>query len=498
MPTWGISGDYGFYRPNNSEVIEDTQQSLKDTFGNELNVGESSYADKLIKVQANREFKVWQQLEATYNAQTLNGAEGEFLDELHAYQGIPRNGATFGTGEAIVETNSDTNDIEQITTNTTFSTIGGSLFTVETNRTISDHVKGYKIEGDTLQAGSYTFHVTNSYNVETTATYALISNDDVDRLVFFNNLKTFFDSALPDDNTSVMINTTANKVSFYVGFTFSDNDYLFTGTEETFKLKFGSLHIGNRFSEHSVLSNETGYNPVASNNINSITPTPTGYVSVTNIESFFSGSDVETDAAYTVRALQQADAPHSGTRPAILSSLLAIDEVVGASLTKQVDLTTGLVTVEPVIFGGLTEDIAGVLYNTQPINNQYIGDISYLVATEDGKTETIQFSRGTDLKLSVRVEYKPLNGIPLSNAEQTEIQLSVEDVNSNIPVGGTVFNGQLSGAVFEVNPQRFTQLTLKIKLESEPDSSYSTVDYVPQPSELPRLSADRVEIIQVY
>ena len=494
MPTWGISGDYGFYRPNNSEVIEDTQQSLKDAFGNELNVGESSYADKLIKVQANREFKVWQQLEATYNSQTLNGAEGEFLDELHAYQGIPRNGATFATGETIVETNSDTNDIEQITTNTTFSTISGSLFTVETNRTISEFVKGYKIEGDNLQTGTYTFYVTNSDNVETTATYALVSNNDADRLIFFNNLKTFFDEALPNDTASIVINTTPDEVSFYVGFTFADDNYLLTGTNETFKLKFGTLRIGNRFSEHSVLANETGYNPVASNTINAITPTPTGYVSVTNIASFFSGSDVETDASYTVRALQQADAPHSGTRPSILAALLAIDEVVGASLNKQVNLTTGLVTLEPVVFGGLTQDIAETLYSTQPINNQYVGDISYIVSTEDGKTETIQFSRGTDLKMSVRVEYKPLNGIPLSNTEQAAIKLSVEDVNSNIPVGGTVFNGQLSGAVFDVNPQRFTQLTLKIK---DPDSAYSIEDYVPAPSELPRLSADRVEIIQV-
>ena len=497
MPTWGISGDYGFYRPNGSEVIEDTRQSLKDEFGNELNMGESSYAEKLATVQAGREFKVWAQLEAVYNSQTLNGAEGEFLDELHAYQGIPRNGATFSTGAAIVETNLDTNDIEQITTGTTFSTIDGSLFTAETNRTISDFVKGYKIDSTTLQVGTYTFYVTNSDNVETIATYALISNDDADRLVFFNNLKTFFDEALPDDTASILIDTTPDEVSFYVGYTLSGSDYLFTGTKETFKLKFGTLHIGNRFSEHSVLANVTGYNPVAANSINSVSPTPTGYVSVTNIESFFSGSDVETDASYTVRALQQADAPHSGTRPSILAALLAIDEVVGASLNKQVNLTTGLVTLEPVVFGGLTVDIAQTLYDTQPINNQYIGDISYIVSTEDGKTETIQFSRGTDLNMSVRVEYKPLNGVPLSTTEQTAIQLSVEDVNSNIPVGGTVFNGQLSGAVFDVNPQRFTQLTVKIKLESEPDSSYSTNDYAPDPRELPRLSADRVEIIQV-
>jgi hypothetical protein len=358
-------------------------------------------------------------------------------------------------------------------------------------------VKGYKIDGTSLVAGTYTFTVTNSDNLVTAATYALISNDDADRITFFNNLKTFFDTALPNDTANILIDTTAGSVSFYVGYTLTLGEYLLSGTAETFKLKFGVLRIGNRFSEHSVLATETGFNPLAANSINSMVPTPTGYVSVTNIEDFFSGADVETDAAFSVRAEQQADAPHSGTRPSILAALLAIDEVVGASLDKVVNLVTGLVTVEPIMFGGLTETIAQTLYDTQPINNQYIGDISYVVSTEDGKTETIQFSRGIDLNMSVRVEYKPLNGIPLSAGEQLDIQNSVESVNSNIPVGGTVFNGQLSGAVFDVNPQRFTQLTVKIKLESEPDSSYSTDDYVPDASELPRLAASRVEIVQV-
>lgn len=495
--TWGIGTEEGFYRPNLSEVIDDVGVDMKDTFGEVLNIGDNSRAGLLVKVQAGREFKVWQQLESVYTSQTKNGAEGGFLDELYAYQGVTRNGKTFGSGNTIVETDSTSSDLAEITIGTLFNSTTGIQYASETSRTMSDYVRGFKITGTTLQVGTYTLTVTNSANVTTAATYALVSNSDADRTTFFNNLKTFFDTALPDDTATTLVDTTVGNVSFYVGFSFVTPNYLLVGTTDVFKLKFGTLRIGNRFSVSSTLATEKGYNPLAANNIISMTPVPTGFVSVTNIENFFSGSDTETDAEFAVRAEAQSDAPTTSTRPAILAALLAIDTVVGASLDKVVDLGTGVVTVEPILFGGETAIIAQTLYNTQPINNQYIGDISYSILTEDGKTETIKFSRGVDLNMSVRVEYKPLNGIPLSTVEQEAIKISVEGVNSNVAVGGTVFNGQLAGAVFDITPQRFQQLVVKIKLETDPEGSYSTADYIPAARELPRMDRTRVEIVQV-
>ena len=495
--TFGINSEYGFYLPNYSEVLEDNQTDLKNTFGDQLNLSDNSYYGMAAKVQAGREFKVWQQLSAVYNSQTKNGAEGIFQDEMYGYQGVSRNGKTFGTGNVVVEVDKTSDDIAEIEIDTLFSTLAGTQYKAETSRTMSDYVTAYKIEGDTLSIGTYTFTVTNSDNITTTATYALISNDNADRLVFFNNLKTFFDNALPNDTAKILIDNTSTNYAFYVGFDLLSNEYLLSGTSSVFSLKQGTNRIGNRYSVSSVIAVEKGYFPLAAGNIKSILPTPTGYVSVTNISQFFSGSDVETDAAFSVRAEQQSDAPNSGTKPAILAELLALDEVVGADLDKVVDLQTGVVTVEPILFGGLTEEIAQVLYNTQPVNNQYIGDISYSVTTEDGKVEVIKFTRGVDLNMDVRVEYKPLNGIPLTDDEKEEIQSSLVDVNGNISVGGTVFNGQLSGAVFDVNPQRFIKLNVKVKLETDPETSYSTEDYVPLSRELPRIASERIEIIQV-
>ena len=44
MPTWGISFENGFYRPNNSEITEDLQKDMRDTFGIALNIGDNSRA----------------------------------------------------------------------------------------------------------------------------------------------------------------------------------------------------------------------------------------------------------------------------------------------------------------------------------------------------------------------------------------------------------------------------------------------------------------------
>jgi uncharacterized phage protein gp47/JayE len=509
MPTFGINPEYGFYMPNLSEVLEDNQTDLKNEYGDQLNLSDNSYFGMAAKVQAGREFKVWQQLQSVYYSQTKNGAEGIFLDEIAATQGVIRNGKTFGTGDVVIEVDKTSDDIAEIVIGTTFNTLAGTQYTSVTSRTMSDYVIGYKIEGATLTVGTYTLTVTNSNNLTSSITAALVSNSDADRLVFFNNLKAFFDSALPNDTATILINTEAGKVGFYVGFNLVLTDYLLSGTTSVFKLKQGVNRIGNRFSRSAVIAVEKGYFPLSSGNIKSILPTPTGYVSVTNIAQFFSGSDVETDSAFSIRTEQQSDAPNTGTKPAILAELLAIPEVVGADLDKVVSPTTGVVTVEPILFGGFPEDIARVLYNTQPVNNHYIGDISYSITTEDGKVEVIKFTYGTDLNLSVRISYKPLNGIPLTTNEKILMQEAIESINGSLSAGSAVFNGQLAGLVFDVNPKRFIKLIIEVKLETDNESLYTDEDYLPSAfvsprppavifsRELPRLAASRVEIVQV-
>lgn len=496
-PTWGISAEHGWYTPNQLEVIEYTQQDLKDILGGELNLGDNSIAGMLAKVQAGREFKVWQQMSSVYFSQTKNGAEGQFVDEMYAYQGVIRNGAVVGSGKVLIETSSDAEDITPIVLDTTINTTTGLQYVAETTRNVSDYVKAYKITGISLTPAIYNFTITNKDNIVYTQQFTLFSNTDNDRTNFLTAIKGVFEVLFPDDIGSMFLDTTPNNVSLFIGFSYIDNEYILKGISEVFKLTFGINRIGNRYTEISCVGIEKGYNPVPPFSVTSIIPTPTGYQSATNVENFFSGSDIETDASFAVRAEQQSDAPNSSTRPAILADLLAIPDVVGASLDKQVSLTTGIVTVEPILFGGTTEDIAIVLYKTQPINNQYIGDITYTVQTEDGKTEDIKFSRGVDLNMSVRIEYKPQNGVPLSVTEKENIAQAIQDVNSVISVGGTVFNGQLSGSVFDTNPTRFSYMIVKVKLATEPDSSYSTQDYTPLGRELPVLSSDRVEIIQI-
>lgn len=494
---WGVNSDYGFLCPTLTEVIEDTQSSLQNKYGSELNINPNSKAGMLSSVQANREFKVWQQMEAVYYSQTKNGAEGDYMDELYGYQGVTRNDAAQGSGNAVVLLDYTVEDIETVTIDTTFTTSSGVQYLAEETRTVSDYVRGYKIDDDSLITGAYYLTVVNSDNTSTTCAYSLTEDTDEARETFFNNLKDFFDEALPDDTDSIIVDTTEGDVRFFVGYSVSDDDYLLTGTEETFSLKFTDARIGTIASEHAVLADEEGYNEVGTYSLSDMTPTPDGYVEVTNVESFYSGSDVETDAEFSVRAETISDAPTSSTRPAIIAALLEVDNVSSASFNKTVDEDTGLVSVEPVIFGGESEDIAEVLYNTQPIDCQYIGDISYTVQTDDNKTEDIYFSRGSEVSLYIRVTYTPINGISLATTEQTEIQDSIEGVNSYTSVGGTVFNGQLSGAVFDVNPQRFSQMTIYIKEVGQDDSEYATGDYTPDETELPVLSADYVEILQV-
>ncbi len=495
MADWGIT-EYGFYRPTLAELIVEGQNSMKAAMGGNWNVGDNSHSGMLIKAEAGAQSKVWQALESVYYSQTKAGAEGKFLDERYTYFGISRRGATAGSGDALVETDHTATDVTEVVAGSVFSGTNGVQYKSTDTVSVQSQVKAYKIEGDSLAIGNYTFKVTTLNGTVHEGTYALTANDNAARATFFNNLKSFFDSIFYTETSKVLIDITSSEFAFYVGFTLSGGAYNPTGMSDRFQLSFPSNRIGNRFTEVNATATQTGYKPLEVGGILGVLPTPLGYVSTTNLVAFNSGSEVESDAEFNVKGENRSDTPRSSTRPSIVGNMLKVNGVVAFALDKTVD-ASGKVTNTPIVLGGSTADIAEELYRTQPVNNTYSGTTSYTVTTADSKTEVIKFTRATEVNRSVRVQYSPVNGNTLTDAEVSSIKAAVEAVKNNINIGGKVFNGQLEGAVFSTNPKRFLNLVVMSKEDIEPDSAYTSNDYTPLPSQHPVLSADRVEVVRV-
>ncbi len=74
--------DYGYEYPALSDIIEETKKSFKDTFGQNFNTETNSVADKMITLLSEREYQLWLLGGMIYSAQTIQGAEGIYLDNL--------------------------------------------------------------------------------------------------------------------------------------------------------------------------------------------------------------------------------------------------------------------------------------------------------------------------------------------------------------------------------------------------------------------------------
>ena len=476
---------------NTSQIIEESEQQFQTAFSNpKFSVEDNENIGQIIKVMADRENKLQQTLEMIYDQTTFNGLEGSFLDNAYSLIGVFREGATAGSGDAVVQTDISAQDGTVISGNTLFNGNNGVQYKALSDNLVSSRVTAYRLDISTAPLATYNFTVKNRQTDQVlTKSITLANTTVVARDAFINTLKDFLQSVNPDETKLF-----TSYPFIYYGFDAADS---VVGLDQT--VDFSVVpSLGNRYTLVECVATTVGFNPLPANSIESMSILPIGYVSVGNISSFASGTEIETDAAFVERASQLSDSPDAATRDAIVSGLL--DNVTGVQTVK-IDKTVngGIVTVTPIIIGGEIQDIANELYRTQPINNIYSGEISATVSTLDDDSETIRFTRGQEVNLNVRVKYKTVNNTSLSEAEISTISNNLVALSESWDLGQTIFNYTLAQTVgSSVTVGRFSRLIVETKEKSQPDSSYTANDYVAASNVLPDLlSSDIVYQLEV-
>jgi hypothetical protein len=481
----------GFERDNLSQIILDIENDVKVAFKNpKFSIEDNENMGQFLKVFAGRENNFWQALEQCYNIWRLNGCEGAFLDEILALQGVFRESATSGSGDAVVETDSDATDTTSVGIGTIFLGENSGQYAATSTTLVSERVTAFKVNGATASLATYNMDVEvlttgDSYS----SSFTLSSTTPSARLTFLNSIKSFLETV--DPTQTVYIDNT--NLILYWGF---DEAYELTGINNTVQM-LCTPSLGNRYSLVECVNTATGFNPLGVGEISTMSVLPTGYVSVTNLSAFSAGTDVESDAAFIERARDVSDSPASATRTAIIAGLLA--NVSGIEKVKLVkEISGGIVTVSPIIIGGTIADVAQELYRTQPINNQYSGDITYSVTTEDDEIETIQFSRGVEQELSIRITYSTTTDVDLTLSERSTMKNNLLDVSESWQLGKKIFNFSLMSAVSSAqDSSEFSTLLVEVKKLEDPISSYSSNDYSPAATELPQLQSDNITFVRV-
>lgn len=496
--TYGLNA-YGFDRPIASQIISEVKDTFRETFGQNINVQDNSYLDKQITILADREASIWELLEDVYYTQTLAGAEGKYLDDILSQRGIFRQGKTKGSGNI------------QMTLNTTapytLTFAEGELFALDSTYTNTSEFKvagsifAQKIVNTNVPIGSYTFTILNPNTATTVSLTLSLSSNTINSAAlntFYQNIKDFIvDNTLASNEELIQIDTIGGVL--YIGY---NTSLVMVGLNTVVDFKTTPI-VGERTIQFEVEAITAGLNPVYAGTVTSVSPIPAGFISATNLQDFFSGSDVESDAEYRARAGSTSIAGQTATRSAIISGLLdGVDGVKNVKLFPNPTNITSPEGVPPynlmvVVYGGSTEDISEKLYDLIGCPTNTYGTVAYTVVTEDNSTEVIYHSKATERKLSVRVVYKTVNNKQLTDSEKLAIKTNILELADTFNINSTVFNVQLMSAVASaVNLSRFNLLVVETKNEADPDTSYTDGDITTATTEICVIPEDNISFLQ--
>lgn len=468
---YGLTGS-GFNLPPMQDLVEETKKTFKSAFGEDFNTESNSVADKLIQIFAEREYQLWLLGGSVYYAQTMQGAEGIYLDDLLGKRGIYRLGKTRSTGSVFMTFNSSV-PYNMIFTAETY-TIDND-YQLSSDVQVAGNIVAQVIRSSDLSVGTYRLQIQNiTDQAVRTMSYNLTATTGQPLVGFFDAIKSFIvDNTILSNQDRILIDTSEGAI--YIGY---DSNKNLIGLSSRVDFRTTPI-VGDRTITLDVRSTVPGFISRDAHSVRTINPVPSGFLDLDNLVAFTDGSDVESDNEYRVRATMAVNDGRA-TRPAILSALL--NKVEGIEKVRifnnNTDKTNSL-GIPPyrfmvVCYGGGTAEISQVLYDYIAASNNTYGDTFYDITTEDDQVERIWHTKARARELEVRVRYR---GRPLSVTEETNIaQGLATSINSAI-IAGTLYNVQLVGTVISsTTPSRFTQVYVDIKDKGAPDSSYVNTD----------------------
>lgn len=81
MADYGLT-DAGFVIPTFDDILNNYMTALKNTFGADTATSEDTVFGQLFRIIAYTDYTLWEGMQGVYNTQTLDGAEGIYLDEI--------------------------------------------------------------------------------------------------------------------------------------------------------------------------------------------------------------------------------------------------------------------------------------------------------------------------------------------------------------------------------------------------------------------------------
>lgn len=449
MVDFGLTED-GFNIKRLPEIKEEIEADLRDGLGVGINLLPTELLGQIVGIVSERVALLWEGLQAVYNSQHPDTAQGVALDNVVAITGIKRLEATKGTGSGIA-----------YGTETTVIP-AGSIVSVDGN---SD---ARFLTVDDAEIGPGTDEVqTIEFSSEPDAGDWTIVFDGVETgSLAFNANAAAIQTALNALSNLSAVTVTGNYASgFEVTFAGADGEVdqplLQIGTND---LEDGGLPVTVTFAEDTkgILPNVTialiaenaGEIPALAGTLTVIETPVAGWDSFNNPTDIVPGTEIETDAELRVRRNATLATAGAGTVDAIRARILEIDEVTDAKVFENdTDSTDGSGrpphSFEAVVLDGDDQDIVDAIWAVKPAGIASYGGESETIEDSMGFTHTVNFSRPDEIEIWMIVNVVSDDNFPVDGDDALKANI-LAWASENLSIGDDVITVRFFTPVNEI------------------------------------------------
>lgn len=458
----------GFTLKRLQDAKAEIQTSLRGVFGPGINLREDELLGQMVGIISEQVAIIWEGLQAVYNSQDPDNANGVPLDRVMSYTGIERLEATKGTG-----------------TGKAYGTLGtvvtaGSVISVDGN----PDARAVVTADATIAAGTNEIQDIDFSAVPDAGAWTLVYDGEETGSLAFNDNAAAVQSAL---NALAGLSGVTVSGNYSAGFTvtFAGAD----GSQPQVALHAGANTLSNTAIQVNlsfavttagvlpnvavVLEAETAGNiPMYANTLTVIETPISGWDSFNNATDFTPGNEVETDAEARVRRERTLATAGAGTVEAMRSRLLEIDEVEDARVFEN---DTSAIdgegrppkSMHAVVVGGADADIAEAIWDVKPGGIELHGDETEDIVDSQGYERTIKFDRPATITVHVIINLTTTDDYPADG--DTSVRAAVVDwAEENQGIALDVFAYKLSAAIEAEEIDGITKIAVLIGLIDPP------------------------------
>lgn len=400
--------------------------------GDVVDTSDSSALGRLISLAAPSEADLWEAAQEVYAAFDPNSATDIALDNLVAYAGLTRNGATYTTASVLVS--GDTNTLiplgQTVSSSTTASqfTISSPIALVPTS------ASGVNIS--VLVVSNSTLYTINYANTTSSNTISYTSDSTATAIEILNGIAAVVTSAHPTLSATVTGGITPilvinrNDVFQTVGFTTSNN--------------LGIIKVR---TIGEIISVNTGPLSQPANTIDTISTPILGWDSVSNPTAANSGANRETDEELRIRFRNGKYNRATNSIDSIYSALINTEGVTEVTIyendTSVVD-NNGVPAHSflPIVVGGLSPEIANSIWENKPIGILSYGNTTVTINDQNGFPHAVSFSRPNPVVVYITMNITTDSNFP-ENGEDAIRSALIQYFQDNLGTGDDVIYSRL-------------------------------------------------------